>query len=185
MFFVISVFHEAVAILHLPREVNRERKIGLARLSIRAPLQGRGGSALGLINSLAITDSALTAERLQMDVIANNTANANTTHTPQGGPYKREDVYLAPAQMESNVPGGIANAGVQVAAVVQDNRPPRLVYDPTNPDANKQGYVAYPNVDPVTEMTDMMAAQRAYQANITVADTEKSMAMRAVDLGHI
>src|SRR5260370_14486394 len=104
---------------------NREIKIGPARLSIRAPLRGRGGSALGLINSLAITDSALTAERLQMDVIANNTANANTTHTPQGGPYKREDVYLAPAQMESNGPGGIANAGVQVAAVVQDNRPPR------------------------------------------------------------
>ncbi len=136
---------------------------------------------MGLINSLAITDSALTAERLQMDVIANNVANANTTQTPQGGPYKAEEVWMTPG----NVQGGLANAGVQVAAVIQDNRPPRMVYDPSNPQANKQGYVAYPNVDPVTEMTNMMAASRAYQANITVADDVKAMAMRAVDLGHI
>ena len=140
---------------------------------------------MGLINSLAITDSALTAERMQMDVIANNVANANTTHTAEGGPYKAEEVYLTPANVESNTVGGLANAGVQVAAVIQDNRPPRLVYDPSNPDANRQGYVAYPNVDPVTETTNMMAAQRAYQANITVADDEKAMAMQAVNLGHI
>ena len=140
---------------------------------------------MGLINSLAITDSALTAERLQMDVIANNVANANTTQTPQGGPYKAEEVWMTPGNVEGNVQGGLANAGVQVAAVIQDNRPPRQVYDPSNPQANKQGYVSYPNVDPVTEMTNMMAATRAYQANITVADDVKSMAMRAVDLGHI
>lgn len=140
---------------------------------------------MSLINSLAITDSALTAERLQMDVIANNVANADTTRTAQGGPYKAEEVYMTPANVEGNITGGLPNAGVQVAAVIQDNRPPRLVYDPTNPQANRQGYVAYPNVDPVTEMTNMMAAMRAYQANITVADDEKSMAMRAVDLGHI
>lgn len=140
---------------------------------------------MGLINSLAITDSALTAERLQMDVIANNMANVNTTQTAEGGPYKAEEVYLTPANVDGNIPGGLGNAGVQVAAVIADNRPPRLVYDPSNPQANRQGYVAYPNVDPTTEMTNMMAATRAYQANITVASNEKSMAMRALDLGRL
>lgn len=140
---------------------------------------------MGLINSLAITDSALTAERLQMDVIANNVANMNTTRTAEGGPYKAEEVYLTPANVEGNTQGGLANAGVQVAAVIADNRAPRMVYDPSNPQANRQGYVAYPNVDPTTEMTNMMAATRAYQANITVANDEKSMAMRALDLGRI
>jgi len=140
---------------------------------------------VGLINSLAITDSALTAERMQMDVIANNVANANTTSTSGGGPYKAEEVYLAPANVEAGTQGGLPNAGVQVAAVVEDTSKPRLVYDPSNPGANRQGYVAYPNVDPVTETTNMMAAQRAYQANITVAGDEKAMAMRALDLGRI
>ena len=140
---------------------------------------------MALLNSMAITDSALTAERLQMDVIANNVANANTTSTPEGGPYKAEQVFLMPANMEDNTQGGIPNAGVQVSSVIQDQRPPRMVYDPSNPEADKQGYVAYPNVDPVTEMTNMMAAQRAYQANITVANNEKSMAMKAMDLGRI
>ena len=140
---------------------------------------------MGLINSLSITDSALTTERLQMDVIANNTANANTTQTTGGGPYKSEDVILTPGGVENNVPGGLANAGVQVAAIVQDTAKPRMVFDPTNPAANKQGYVAYPNVDPITQTTNMMAAQRAYQANITVADDEKSMALDAISLGHI
>lgn len=140
---------------------------------------------MGLINALAITDSGLTAERLQMDVIANNLANVNTTSTPEGGPYRAEEVFLTPGNAESGIPGGLANAGVQVAGIVADNRPPRLVYDPANPQANRQGYVAYPNVDPVTEMTNMLAATRAYQANITVADDEKSMAVRTLDLGRI
>ncbi len=90
-----------------------------------------------------------------------------------------------PANVEAGTQGGLPNAGVQVAAVIEDNSKPRLVYDPSNPGANRQGYVAYPNVDPVTETTNMMAAQRAYQANITVADDEKAMAMRALDLGRI
>jgi flagellar basal-body rod protein FlgC len=140
---------------------------------------------MGLINSLSITDSALTAERLQMDVIANNTANQNTTRTADGGPYREEEVVLTPGNVENNVRGGLANAGVQVAAIVQDSRKPRMVYDPTNADANAQGYVAYPNIDPITQTTNMMAAQRAYQANITVADNVKSMALDAISLGHI
>jgi flagellar basal-body rod protein FlgC len=140
---------------------------------------------MSLINSLAISDSALTAERLQMDVISNNMANVNTTRTPEGGPYKAEEVYLTPGNVEGNQVNGLPNAGVQVAAVISDNRAPRMVYDPSNPQANRQGYVAYPNVDPTTEMTNMMAATRAYQANITVANDEKSMAERALDLGKV
>lgn len=140
---------------------------------------------MGLLGSLAITDSALTAERLQMDVIANNVANANTTQTPEGGPYRAEQVVFTPGDVEGDVPGGLSGAGVQVAQVVQDQRPPRMVYDPNNPNANAKGYVAYPNVDPVTEMTNMMAAQRAYQASVTAADTVKSMALDAINLGHL
>jgi flagellar basal-body rod protein FlgC len=140
---------------------------------------------MGLINTLAITGSALTATRLQMDVIANNTANADTTVTPEGGPYKREDVIVVPGNAEANTQGGLANAGVRVAAVIQDQTKPRMTYDPSSPQANKQGYVAYPNVDPVTEMTNMMAAQRAYQANITIADDVKAMALKAIDLGRV
>ena len=138
---------------------------------------------MGLINTLAITDSALTAQRLQMDVIANNTANADTTVTSQGGPYKREEVVMVPGNMQTSNGTGLANEGVRVAAVIQDQSKPRAVYDPQNPQANAQGYVQYPNVDPVTEMTNMMAAQRAYEANITVADDVKSMASQAIDLG--
>jgi flagellar basal-body rod protein FlgC len=140
---------------------------------------------MGLIGSLAITDSALTAERMQMDVIANNVANMDTTRTPEGGPYRREDVVLAPANVQAGLSNGLPNAGVQIAAVVQDKNPPRMVYDPSNPDANGQGYVAYPNIDPVTETAQMMAAQRAYQANITAADAEKAMATQAISLGRI
>ncbi len=138
---------------------------------------------MGLINTLAISDSALTAQRLQMDVIANNTANADTTVTAQGGPYRREEVVMVPGNMQTSNGSGLANAGVRVAAVIQDQSKPRSVYDPQNPQANTQGYVQYPNVDPITEMTNMMAAQRAYQANITIADDVKSMAVQAIDLG--
>lgn len=138
---------------------------------------------MGLINSLAITESALTAQSLQMDVISNNTANADTTVTPGGGPYKREEVVMVPGNMQAGNGTGFSNAGVRVAAIMQDQSKPRSVYDPRNPQANAQGYVQYPNVDPITEMTNMMAAQRAYQANITVADNVKSMALRAIDLG--
>ena len=145
---------------------------------------------MSLIDSLAVTDSALTAERLQMDVISSNMANANTTRTASGGPYRREEVVFTPIQSSSlpAIPGtdpgiGAATGGVQVAAVVEDQRPFRTVYDPSNPAADRRGYVSYPNVDPVTEMTNMMAATRAYQSNITIAENEKAMLQRALDLG--
>ena len=141
---------------------------------------------------LKTSGSALTAQRLRMDVIASNLANAEATSTPEGGPYKRERVVFEPVLRDSfekinDAPCSGAKAapteGVQVRGVVQDDEEPRMVYDPTHPDANDDGFVAYPNVDLVTEMTDMLSASRSYEANITVLNVAKNMAQRALDLG--
>ena len=136
--------------------------------------------------------SALTAQRLRMDVISSNLANAEATSTPEGGPYKRERVVFAPLLRSSfnalkkgseGVADGELAGGVEVKQIVQDDAEPRLVYDPTHPDADADGFVAYPNVDMVTEMTDMLSASRAYEANITVVNVAKSMAQRALEIG--
>lgn len=145
----------------------------------------------GLFAPMAISASALTAERLRMDVIANNIANANTTRTLEGGPYVRRRVVFAPRF--DPVPGfsplrptqtaeGLP-LGVRVVGVEPDPAPPRFVYDPSHPDANEEGYVAFPNVDPLKEMVDLMTATRAYEANVTVLNATKSMALRALDIG--
>jgi flagellar basal-body rod protein FlgC len=126
-----------------------------------------------------------------MDVTASNIANADSTSTPQGGPYRRERVVFAPIQAAaSNYLANGANPtaageGVQVRGIVQDQSPPRQVYDPTHPDANQDGFVAYPAIDLVSEMTDMLSASRAYEANITMIGVAKSMAQRAIDLGRV
>jgi flagellar basal-body rod protein FlgC len=141
---------------------------------------------------LKTSGSALTAQRLRMDVIASNLANAEATSTPEGGPYKRERVVFEPMLRDTfekvNDPNGSSTPGptshgVEVRGVVQDDEEPRMVYDPTHPDANDDGFVAYPNVDLVTEMTDMLSASRSYEANITVLNVAKNMAQRALDLG--
>ena len=136
--------------------------------------------------------SALTAQRLRMDVVSSNLANAEATSTPEGGPYKRERVVFAPLLRTSfnalkTTSDAVANGeladGVEVKQIVEDEADPRLVYDPSHPDAGEDGYVAYPNVDLMTEMTDMLSATRAYEANITVINVAKSMAQRALDIG--
>jgi flagellar basal-body rod protein FlgC len=141
---------------------------------------------------LKTSGSALTAQRLRMDVIASNLANAEATSTPDGGPYKRERVVFEPIlrdtfEKTSDANGtstpGPTSQGVEVRGVIQDDEEPRMVYDPTHPDANDDGFVAYPNVDLVTEMTDMLSASRSYEANITVLNVAKNMAQRALDLG--
>jgi flagellar basal-body rod protein FlgC len=144
---------------------------------------------MGILTSLEISGSGLTAQRLRMDVIANNIANTETTRTADGQPYKRQQVVFAPimSAMSSPLAASGSNSapeeGVQVAAVVADERPPRMVYDPSHPDANADGYVAYPDIDLVTEMTDMMSATRAYEANVTALNAAKSMAMKALEIG--
>jgi len=142
-----------------------------------------------LFGSLVTSASALTAERLRMTVIAGNIANANTTRTAAGGPYRRSVAVLTPSQQPFGSAlsalgqsGGEAN-GVEVAAIVPDPSPFRLVYDPSHPDADAQGFVRYPNVDILQEMVDLMAASRTYEANLTAFNTAKTIAQKTLELG--
>ncbi len=117
--------------------------------------------------------SGLTAHRVMMDVISENLANVNTTRTPEGGPYRRKVPVFSEA---------LSQAGVEVREIAQDDTPPRLQYEPGHPDADERGYVAYPNVSVVREMADMMAASRAYEANLETVKSAKSMWESAIDL---
>ena len=136
---------------------------------------------MGLFSSMRISGSALTAQRLRMDVIAGNIANAETTRVNgQRQPYERQQVVFQPLAQT----GASTGEGLQVAAIVKDQSPGRQVFDPANADADPNtGMVAYPNVDTTTEMTDMLAASRAYEANVTVLNSIKQMAQRSIDLG--
>ena len=136
---------------------------------------------MGLFSSMRISGSALTAQRLRMDVIAGNIANAETTRVNgQRQPYQRQQVVFQPLTQTAASTGD----GLQVAAIVKDQSPGRQVFDPANADADPNtGMVAYPNVDTTTEMTDMLAASRAYEANVTVLNSIKQMAQRSIDLG--
>ncbi|NMB39692.1 MAG: flagellar basal body rod protein FlgC [Firmicutes bacterium] len=138
---------------------------------------------MGLFDSFRISGSGLTAERLRMDTIANNLANANTTRTEQGGPYRRQMVVFGAVEDESKSNKKQIGGGVKVVGIVQDPAPPKLVYDPQHPDANENGYVEFPNVSVVTEMVDLITATRAYEANITAINAAKSMALKALDIG--
>jgi flagellar basal-body rod protein FlgC len=135
---------------------------------------------MGLFGSMRISGSGLTAQRLRMDVIAGNISNAETTRVGgQREPYRRHQVVFQPQVAADGAPGGL-----QVAQIVRDTAPPREVYEPTHPDADPAtGMVAYPNVDVATEMTDLLSATRAYEANVTVLNALKQMAQKALDLG--
>jgi flagellar basal-body rod protein FlgC len=146
---------------------------------------------MSLFGGLEISASGLTAERLRMDVTAENLANAQTTRGANGQPYRRKEVVLeeAPgsfgASLSAAMGGGSGSngGGVQVAGVVEDNATPlKRVYDPGHPDADAQGYVSMPNVDTVTEMVDLISAQRAYEANVTAMQSAKQMFSRTLDL---
>lgn len=149
---------------------------------------------MAFLNSLDISGSGLTASRLRMDVISENLSNAETTRTAQGGPYRRKMVVYECADnaqtfrsmLEDQAKGNGDTAvpqGVKVTGIVEDQTPFNTEYDPTNPDANAQGYVEKPNVDLIQETTDMMAASRAYSANLTAFDAVKNMAAKALELG--
>jgi flagellar basal-body rod protein FlgC len=132
----------------------------------------------------AISASGLRAQRLRMDVIAANLANAQSTRTAGGGPYRRHDVVL-----EALPQGGTfddmlaASPGVRVARIVEDQHPPQMVFDPGHPDADAKGYVAMPNVNVVTEMVDMMSATRAYEANVAALNATKRLLEAALEIG--
>lgn len=135
--------------------------------------------------SIEISASGLSAERLAMDVIANNIANINTTRTPNGGPFKRQLIVFAQkidegakqqAELAGANPNQVGNLdGVKAVQIMDDPSPDRLVYDPGNPDADTQGYVHYPNIQIVKEMVDMMTAQRAYEANVSAIKESRAM----------
>ena len=146
---------------------------------------------MGYFGALDIGASALTAQRLRMDTISQNIANANTTRTEDGTPYRRRLVvfqersqgipfseYLSASSKERYV-----GKGVKVAAVVEDGSNFKRVYDPGHPDADEEGYVSMPNIDIITEMVNMISATRAYEANVTSINTTKSMAMKALEIG--
>ncbi len=137
---------------------------------------------MGLFDAIDVAGSGLAAERLRMDVTAGNLANAETTQGANGQPYRRREVVLqeAPAAGQSfgaMLAGASSSSpvnGVQVAGIVEDQSPPRRVYDPSNPAADRQGYVSMPNVNPVTEMVDLISASRSYEANVTAMQAAKT-----------
>ena len=137
---------------------------------------------MSVASVLRIAGSALTAQRLRMDVTSSNIANAETTSTPEGGPYRRASVVFSAMRANSKLETR-NSGGVEVRAIVQDSAPPREVHDPLHPDADAKGNVALPNIDLVAETADMLSASRAYEANVTVINVAKSMAQRALDIG--
>lgn len=167
-------------------------------------------SMIGLFSGMNISATALRAHRIRQNVIASNLANAETTRTAEGGPYKRQVVVLkedladpeqrfvfGPEKMkgfttkEDHIPipplgfpiskDGVGS-GVEVASIEADGSAPRMIHDPSHPDANEQGYVAMPNINPVQEMTDLISATRSYEASVTAMNATKSMLMKALDL---
>jgi flagellar basal-body rod protein FlgC len=142
---------------------------------------------MNLFGVLEVSASALGAERLRAEVVASNMANAQTTQTPEGGPYRRRLLvfrtrhpFPVPLQLADNRRGG--GLGVQVERVVTDATPPLRRYEPGHPDADAQGYVAYPAVNPVEEMTDLLGAVRSYELNATAIQAAKQMIQQSIDL---
>jgi flagellar basal-body rod protein FlgC len=148
---------------------------------------------MGMFDALNVSATGLTAERLRMDVTAENLANAQTTRGADGQPYRRKEVVLSEvqsggfgAQLAKAVGAGSASGsqpgGVEVAGITQDQTPGKLVYDPGHPDADAKGYVRMPNVDTVAEMVDLISASRAYEANVTAMNAAKQMFTKTLDL---
>jgi flagellar basal-body rod protein FlgC len=136
-----------------------------------------------MFNALAISASGLSAERLRMDTIASNVANANTTRTEEGGPYRRK-VAVFREKMDNELgKSGSLSAGVEAVGIQEDMSPFTKVYDPSHPDAHEDGYVELPNVNILNEMVDMIAATRAYEANVTVINSSKGMYAKALEIG--
>lgn len=132
-----------------------------------------------IISHFDVTASALTAERARMRMIASNIANANTTRSADGGPYKKRFAVLE----EHPIADSTIETGVRVGQVVTDTMAPRLVYNPEHPDADDGGYVAYPNVDVLQEVADMKTATMSYQANIAILNGTKEMLSAAMRIG--
>lgn len=144
---------------------------------------------MGLFTSFDISASGMTAQRLRSDTISSNIANVNTTNTGDGKPYVRKTVLFMEkgANTFSDTlltAQGYVGSGVKVTKIVEDTETPVIMkYDPSHPDADENGYVSYPNVNVVTEMTNLIDASRAYEANVTAFGASKAMAMKGLEIG--
>lgn len=140
-------------------------------------------------SSMRISASGMNAQQTRMNTISSNLANAETTRTEEGGPYKRRDpIFMSQPDREHF--GEILESeldqhaqGVEVVEIQEDPNKPKMIYNPKHPDANDEGYVAMPNVNPVEEMANMISATRSYEANVTSLNAAKSMAMKALEIG--
>ena len=144
---------------------------------------------MDFMTALDIGASALSAERTHVNIISMNLANAKTTRTAEGGPYRRKSVFLAEAQIDSPFAKNMQTAfdrdlrGVRVEGIAVDKRPLKLVYEPGHPDANDDGYVAYPDINVVEEMANMITAMRSYEASSSSIGTVKNMYNKALEIG--
>ena len=140
---------------------------------------------MSLFSSLSVSASGMSAERTRAELLVQNLANSETTRTPEGGPYKRRDAVFTTQDQVSPFSAVFQNevsTGVGVADVVEDDQPPALRYMPGHPDANKDGYVAFPNINPAEDMVDLMTASRAFSSNVSAIAAIKDMIHRSIDL---
>lgn len=144
---------------------------------------------MSLFGSMDISATGMTAQQTRLDIIAQNIANVNTTRSADGGTYKRKTVVFEEKDITCfsdvlSLHYGTVGNGVKISRIVEDNETAvRLVYEPENPDANEDGYVTYPNVNTVTEMTNMIDASRSYEANVTAFNASKDIFLKALEIG--
>jgi flagellar basal-body rod protein FlgC len=143
---------------------------------------------MSLLSALSVSASGMSAQRERTELLVENLANSDTTRTPEGGPYRRKDAVFtsdpAAAQFSSMFENAVGNApvGVRVAQVITDQRDPEMRYLPGHPDANQDGYVAYPRMNPAEDMVDLMGASRSYQANVAAISAVKDMIAKSLEL---
>lgn len=143
---------------------------------------------MSAFSGMNISASGMTAQRLRMDIISQNIANVNTTRDENGNPYRRKAVVFSekdatPFQEVFLRTAGVMGNGVKVTRIIEDSKAMRKVFDPNHPDADVDGYVTYPNVNVVQEMTDLIDATRSYEANVTAFNATKNMALKGLEVG--
>ena len=151
---------------------------------------------MGFFDGYNVSSSGMTAQRTRINVVSANIANAKTTHTEEGGPYKKQQVVFHDILLANNQQRAVSNdkevtnnknsdmalRGVGVKSIVQSDAKPILRYDPTHPDANPEGYVAYPDINPVIEMVDVIEAMRSYEANVSAFNTHKAIDSKTIEI---
>tara|TARA_B100000959_G_C14989765_1_gene627276 strand:- start:1494 stop:1931 length:438 start_codon:yes stop_codon:yes gene_type:complete len=144
---------------------------------------------MDFLTAIRISTSGLNAQRTRMNVVSSNLANVNTTRTPEGGPYRKKEVIVSATDAKNKFGQELTNSlngklkEAKVSDVVEDQNAPKMVFEPGHPDANEQGYVAYPNINIMQEMVNLISASRSYEANITSINASKSLALKALELG--